>query len=238
MSKQCSRPLRTGLSNYLTESNTNFLLLTNSQVLDICLDDPQGVGVTHAALPALDDNKGVALGHNLELQRLGHTPLDAAVDVLLPVDLGEVRLLLVEVEGVDAAVQVTVPGGRGVAGHHEDGADGAVLGEQAGGLARGREDNDTTSVEVQRGADRGHGARLDNLDGTLDKRAELLEVLNVWDGVLGLQASYGNVSVHVRILLSTGSGETTYPRSSHKRPRWGRHPWQSHPTTSRSQRRQ
>lgn len=167
-------------------------------MLDICLDYPQGVGVTHATLPALDDNQGVALGHNLKLQCPGHTPLDAAVDILLPVHLGEVGLLLVKVEGVDTAVQVGVPGGGGVTGHHEDGADRAVLGEQAGGLARGGEDNDTTSVKVKGSADCGHSARLDDANGPLDKRAELLEVLDVWDGVLGLQASYWDVLVHVR----------------------------------------
>lgn len=186
--------------------HTFFLLLTNSQVLDICLDYPQGVGVTHATLPALDDNKGVALGHDLELQCLGNTPLDAAVDILLPVHLGEVGLLLVKVEGVDTAVQVSVPGGRGVTGHHEDGADRAVLGEQTGRLARGGEDNDTTSVEVEGSADCGHSARLDDADRPLDKRAQLLEVLDVWDGVLGLEASYCDVLVHVGNRRTTGEG--------------------------------
>lgn len=43
--------------------------------------------MTHAALPSLDDDDALALGEDAELEGLGDTPLDAAIDVLLPVDL-------------------------------------------------------------------------------------------------------------------------------------------------------
>lgn len=164
--------------------------LTDTQVLDIGLDDPQGVGVTHTTLPALDNDNGVVLGQDVQLHGLGNTPLDTAVDILLPVNLGEIGLRLVEVEGVHATVQMAVPGGAGIPGHHEDGAHRPVLGDQAGRLARGGQNDDTTSVEIQGRADGGHGARLDHADGALDQSAQLLEVGDVWDGVLGLQASY------------------------------------------------
>lgn len=180
-----------GPSSTQSTNNAIHLQLTDAKVLNIRLDNTQSVGVTHATLPALDDNEGVALGHNTELQRLGHTPLDAAVHVLLPVHRGEVGLRLVKVEGVHATVQVAEAGRGRVTRHAEDGADGAVLGEQAGRVTRGGQDDDATSVEVERGADRGHGARLDDADGALDERGELLEVLDIWDGVLGLEASCG-----------------------------------------------
>lgn len=106
-------------------------------MLYVSLDNTQGVGVAHAALPALDDNHCVVVGEDVELQRLGDTPLDTSIDILLPVNLGEVGLVLGEVEGIYATVQVSVPGSRGVTCDHEDGANGTVLGEQAGGITRG-----------------------------------------------------------------------------------------------------
>lgn len=96
-------------------------------MVDISLDNPQGVGVAHATLPALDNDHSIVGGQDTEVQCLGDTPLDTPVDVLLPVDLGEVGLVLGEVEGINATVQVGVPGGRSVPGDHEDGAHRAVL---------------------------------------------------------------------------------------------------------------
>lgn len=114
--------------------------------------------MTHASSPALNTDDGVALVDDLELDSVGETPLKAAVDVFLP-DLDvEVGLLFGEVEGVDAAVEVGVLEGLGlvwgyerrgeglwayasggfVAGDHDDGADGAVLGKKTSGVAAER----------------------------------------------------------------------------------------------------
>jgi len=61
-----------------------------------------------ATAPALDADDVVAFVQNAELDGLGDTPLEAAVDIFLPVGLLPVRLLLGEEEGVDAAVEVGV----------------------------------------------------------------------------------------------------------------------------------
>lgn len=168
-------------------TSQRLLELADAEVLGVGADDAQGVGVAHATLPALDDDDGVAVGQDVELQSLLDGPLDAAVDVLLPVNLVEVGLLLVEEEGVDATVQVGEAGGGGVTGNHEDGADGAVLGEEAGRLARGGEDDDTAGDEVERSADSSHGAGLDGADGALNEAGQLLEVGDVGDGILSLE---------------------------------------------------
>jgi hypothetical protein len=97
--------------------------------------DTQSVGVAETTPPALDADDSVALLEHTELESVADAPLETLVDILLPGDGLEVGLLLVVVEGVDAAVQVGVARGDGVAGDHDDGADGAVLGDEAGGVA-------------------------------------------------------------------------------------------------------
>lgn len=83
---------------------------------------------------------------------------------------------------------MTEAAGRRAAGDHEDGADGAVLGEVAGGVAGGGEDQDGAGVDVERGADGGHGDGLDDGGWAHGEVAHLLEVGDVGDGVLGLEA--------------------------------------------------
>lgn len=61
-----------------------------------------------AAAPALNADDVVAFDQDAQLDGLGDTPLEAAVDVFLPVGLLEVGLLLGEEEGVDATVEVGV----------------------------------------------------------------------------------------------------------------------------------
>lgn len=62
----------------------------------------------HATAPALNADDGVAAVQYTELDSVHDTPLEAAVDILLP-GLGlEVGLLLVEQEGVHATVQVRI----------------------------------------------------------------------------------------------------------------------------------
>ena len=146
-----------------------------------------GVGVAHTATPALNTDDGVALVDDAELETVVDGPLKAAVDVLLP-DLDvEVGLLLGEVEGPHATVQVGVPGGGVVTGDHQNGAHGAVLGEQTGGLAGGGQNDNGTGVQLQRGADGGHGHGLAGLGRARSQVAQLIEDLVVGDGDLGQQ---------------------------------------------------
>lgn len=174
-------------------------------MLGVSADNAQGVGVAHATLPALDDNDGVAGGEGVELESVLDSPLDAAVDVLLPVDLVEVGLGLGEVEGVDTTVQVAESRGGGVAGDHEDGADGAVLGEETSRLARGGQDDDTTGTEIEGGADSGHGARLDSADRAAGEGGHLLEVRDVGNRVLGLQTGLVHLSDSLARVRALGS---------------------------------
>ncbi|KAI6766123.1 hypothetical protein HG530_007193 [Fusarium avenaceum] len=165
------------------------LKLANTEVLGVSLDDAEGVGVTHSALPALDNDDGVAGGQDVELKSVVDSPLDSSIDILLPVDLSEVGLGLREQEGVDATVQMGESRCCGASGHHEDGAHGTVLGKHAGRLSRGGQDDDTTGTKIKGGTDGGHGTRLDSADGALDESAHLLEMGDVGDGVLSLEAS-------------------------------------------------
>jgi hypothetical protein len=71
-------------------------------------DHTDSVGVAHTATPSLNTDDGVALVDDAELETVVDTPLEAAVNILLP-DLDvEVRLVLGEVEGPDTTVQVGV----------------------------------------------------------------------------------------------------------------------------------
>lgn len=74
-------------------------------------------------------------------------------------------------------------------GDHEDRADRSVLREETSAITRGGEDDNSTGVHVEGSADSSHGAGFDDADRTDDQVAELLEVRNVRNGVLGLQAS-------------------------------------------------
>ena len=106
--------------------------------------------MAHSSSPALHADDWIALAENTELDGVHDSPLQTAVNILLPWLGLEVWLLLGEVEWVYAAVQVgilhrlakeslctgekeTHPSGHLVTGNHDDGADGAVLGDEAGG---------------------------------------------------------------------------------------------------------
>lgn len=98
-----------------------------------------------------------------------------------------------------------ISAGTGVSGDHEDGADRAVLGQQTSSLSAGGKSDDGAGVDVQRGADSSHGARLDNADGALNEGAELLEVLEVGNGVLGLQTGVGHLADGFLGVVALGS---------------------------------
>ena len=148
------------------------------------------VGVAHATLPALNHDNSLTLGKNAKLKSLGNTPLNSSVNIFLPVNLGEVWLLLWEEERIDATVQVSISGSAGVSGDHEDRADRTVLGKKASAVSRSGKNDDGTCVDVQAGTDGRHGARLNNAGWSQNKVLEFLEVRHVCDAVLGLQASF------------------------------------------------
>jgi hypothetical protein len=88
--------------------------------------------MAHAAAPALDTNHGVAFGEHAQLDGLTDAPLETLIDVFLPVDAAEVRLGFWEMEGVDAAIEVSVARSGGIPSDHDDRADWAILGHHAG----------------------------------------------------------------------------------------------------------
>lgn len=156
-------------------------------MVDIGLNDTEGVGVTHTTLPALNNDNGLTLLENVEGNGVAETPLDATINILLPVDLAKVGLGLGEKEGVNTTVKMGEPRSGIVPGDHDNGSHRAVLGDETSRLAGGGENEDGSGVKVERGADRGHGTRLDNGDGALGQAAKLLEMADVGDGVLGLE---------------------------------------------------
>lgn len=139
-------------------------------------------------LPALHNDNGLTLAEDAEVDGVGETPLDATINVLLPVDLAKVGLGLGEEEWVDATIKMGISGRRGIPSDHDDGAHGTILGDEAGRVSRGRQDEDSRSVEIQGSPNSGHRTRLHGRHGALDHAAQLLEVVDVWDGVLGLEA--------------------------------------------------
>jgi hypothetical protein len=122
-------------SQYIYSLHERMLIANLQAKVKLRRHNAESVGVAETTPPALDTDDGVALLEYTKLEGVADTPLEALVDILLPRDLLEVGLLLVVVEGVDAAVQVRVARGDGVAGDHDNGADGAVLGDKAGGVA-------------------------------------------------------------------------------------------------------
>lgn len=82
-------------------------ILSKAQVL-LGRHDTDGVGVTHAAPPALDADDVVAFVEDAEADGLLDAPLETAVDVFLPDCRAEVGLLLGEEEWIHAAVEVGV----------------------------------------------------------------------------------------------------------------------------------
>jgi hypothetical protein len=94
------------LPNVFTETLSSCVLVKTKILLGG--DDAEGVGVAHSASPALHTDDGVTLAENTKLDGVHDTPLQTAVNVLLPWLGLEVWLLFGEVEGVNAAVQVGV----------------------------------------------------------------------------------------------------------------------------------
>lgn len=69
-------------------------------------DNAECVGVSHSSPPALYANNWISLAENTELDGVHDSPLQTAVNILLPWLRLEIGLLLGEVEWVNAAVQV------------------------------------------------------------------------------------------------------------------------------------
>lgn len=117
------------------ESNLTFLsVLIQPQILPRW-NNPKSIRMPHSASPALDAHHRITGVQDTQFDRIGDAPLQAVVDVLLPRHFVEVGFLLGEQEWVDTAVEMAVAGGAGVARDHDDGAYGAVFGEEAGCFA-------------------------------------------------------------------------------------------------------
>jgi hypothetical protein len=99
-----------------------------------------GVGVAHAASPALDADDTVTTLHHAQLDGLCDAPLQTLVNIQLPVLLIEIWLAFREAEGIDATVEMGISRGTFVAGDHDDWADWSIFGEDASrGAAAGKQ---------------------------------------------------------------------------------------------------
>jgi hypothetical protein len=103
---QRSPHLSTKPSKVLTETLSSCVLVEAKVLLSG--DNAERVGVAHSSSPALHTDDGVTLAKNTELDGVHDTPLQTAVNILLPWFGLEVWLLFGEVEWVNAAVQVGV----------------------------------------------------------------------------------------------------------------------------------
>lgn len=83
------------------------LILFQSKVLS-GWHNTEGVGVTHSTSPSLHTYHGIATLQNTELHGAGNTVLETTINILLPWNLVEIWLRLLEMEWVDATVQVGV----------------------------------------------------------------------------------------------------------------------------------
>jgi len=66
----------------LTVSSLSFEV--KAKVFGLGGNNAEGVGVAHAASPALDGDNGVALGKDTEVDGVLDTPSETLVDILLP----------------------------------------------------------------------------------------------------------------------------------------------------------
>lgn len=185
-----------------SKTQKHLSVLVKSQVV-LRRHHTNGVGVAHTSTPSLNTNDALALLEHSQADCVPDTPLEAVVDVLLPWSCLEVGLLLVVVEGVYAAVQVRVSGGCSIAGDHDDGADGAVLGDQTGGITpgnqrisshrnhsadqdlRSRQYKDGTGILLERCGNSSHGAVLGGRDGARSQLLQFVECVDVGNGNLG-----------------------------------------------------
>lgn len=64
--------------------------------------------MTLASTPALNTDNVVTVVQNAQFDGLKKTPLETAVDIFLPISIGEVGLLLRVYEGIDTTVEVGI----------------------------------------------------------------------------------------------------------------------------------
>lgn len=64
--------------------------------------------MTLASTPALNADNVITFVQNAQLDRLEKTPLETAVDIFLPISIGEVGLLLRVYKGIDTTVEVRI----------------------------------------------------------------------------------------------------------------------------------
>lgn len=68
----------------------------------------KGVGVAHATPPALHADNGITLAKHTEFDSVHDTPLQTAVNILLPWRAVEIGFGLREVKGINTAVKVRI----------------------------------------------------------------------------------------------------------------------------------
>lgn len=83
-------------------------LLAREAEVGFCLDDAKGIGVPLATAPALNADDVIPPAQNAEFNGFADPPLEAAIDILLPIILAEVGLLLWEDEGIDTTIQMGI----------------------------------------------------------------------------------------------------------------------------------
>ena len=149
--------------------------------------------VAESSLPSLDGHDGGLGADDVKVESDLETVADTVVDVDLPL-LGRDTAGLGVENGVDTARKVHLAGGSGVAGNTDDGALGAVLGDEAGRDTRGREDDDGTGVLLNRGGDGRESEGLRGLGRAGSELAELVEETVIRDSRLG---EVGGLSHHL-----------------------------------------
>lgn len=84
--------------------------------------------MAHSTSPPLDADDAVALLHHSQLDGFSNTPLQALVNILLPVGAVEVWFTLWKAEWVHATVEMGISRGTLVSSNHDDWADWSILG--------------------------------------------------------------------------------------------------------------
>lgn len=78
-----------------------------------CRYDTKRIRMAFATTPALDADDVVTFTQDSQFDGLEDTPLQTAINILLPIGLVEVRLLLREQEGINPTIEMRILSGSG-----------------------------------------------------------------------------------------------------------------------------